>query len=343
MNPVKTLLGLTFLAALASAQPGSTQTTVPPQPASNKPAGSLLGSAQPGPGQNTVLAQPAPAKPVVAPSVTAQPVLTQTTVPAQTVPAQAVPARPGPAAVASAPAPAPARLAPPPVEVVPVPPPNVIFRPTFLTADIAHYTGMAFRVRSEATSQHYLVTCHSLFSPTFGLDVQMTADDIARVIVAAVGVSCTDRSVVVLAKPYIYVPDARPADRNGNGAEKDLALFYLPTRGDEPALRLDPAPPIVGDRVWIYVKYAGTAKVGLEGATIAWKSEKEIRYLLDNQNADLRLVNGAPILSADSDVVGIHIGTFTSKLGRIFGYACPASSIRALIEPAKRPPKSLLR
>ena len=302
MNPVKILLGLTLLATMVAAQPGPNQTALP------------------------ATSVPAP-KPVATPPA-----------PAQTVPAQSS----GAMGTGTTKAPAnPAAANAAPATPLPKPPPNVIFRPTFLTADIAHYTGMAFRVRSVATNQDYLVTCHSLFSPTFGLDIQMTADDIAHVIVGAVGVSCTDRNVIVVAKPYVYVPNARPAD--ANGAENDLALFRLPARGDEPALLLDPAPPIIGDRVWIYVKYVGTAKVGLEGATIAWKSDKEIRYLLDNQTADLRLVNGAPILSSDSEVVGIHIGTFSSKYGRIFGYACPASSIRALIEPAKKPAKSLMR
>ena len=300
MNPVKSLPGFILLATLVSAQPATVPTTVPPTTPQAAPEQAKPAAPQP---------QPAPA----------------------TIPAQAAPAQPKPAAMP----PAPAKSVPAP----PVPPANVLFRPFFLTTDIAHYTGTAFRLRSESTNQHYLVTAHSLFSPVYGLDVQMSADDIARIIIAAVGVSCTDRSVVVVARPYVYIKDARATDTNGS--EKDLALFRLPVTGEEPALTLDPAPPINGDRVWLYVKYAGTSKVGLEPATIAWTSDKEIRYLFENQTVDLRLMNGAPLLSSDSQVVGMHLATFTSKFGRLFGVACPASAIRAVIELPKREPKKL--
>ncbi len=221
---------------------------------------------------------------------------------------------------------------PPPA--VPKPPPNVLFRPTYLTADIAHYTGLAFRLKHEASGQHYLVTSHSSFSKTAGLDVDMSSEDIARAVVGAVGVSCSDRTKLVLAQPYLPLKDARMTDVNGS--EKNMAFFNITGPATEPALTLDPAPPIIGDRVWVYVKYSNTPMVGLEGATIAFVSEVEISYLLDNQGADLRNTSGAPILSLDGHVVAMHLGTFTSKTGRIFGYACPGSALRQFIEPVKR-------
>lgn len=257
-----------------------------------------------------------------------------------------LPAQTKPAAPAPKPA-APASVAPvgnPPAakpELRPDPPENVLFRPFFLTPDIAHYAGLAFRIRHEASGQHYLVTAHSIFSPAYGLDVQMTSADIAKVIVAAVGVSCTDRNKIVVAQPYVLIPDAKPADDKGN-SEKDIALFRIAAREGEPSLLLDPAPPLQGDRVWLFVKYPDSPRLGLEPATMAFVSPKEIRYLLDNKLADLKGTVGAPLLDKDGYVVGIHLGTYTAPSGRVYGFACPAAAVAPYIEPARKA-KSLLK
>jgi hypothetical protein len=223
----------------------------------------------------------------------------------------------------------------------PEPPADVIFRPTFLTADIAHFAGMAFRLKDEKADRHYLVTAHSLFGPGADLDVQMTSEDISRVIVAMVGVSCTDPRAVVMARRYVPLSDARRSDENG--ADKDIAMFELPVRLGERALVPDLSVPVRGDRVWIYVKYAGTSRVGLEPAQLAWVSGKEIRYVLENQNVDLRGTTGAPLLSHEGTVVGMHLGVFTSGSGRKFGYACPVAAILSVIEPGRETAASVLR
>lgn len=223
----------------------------------------------------------------------------------------------------------------------PVPPANVLFRPTFLSPDIAHYAGTAFRVKDGPNEQSYFVTAHSIFGPAADMDVQMSSEDIARVIVAAVGVSCTDPRNVVIARNYIPLPGAKRAD--GEGSEKDLAVFELPNRLGDASLTLDPAPLVRGDKVWVYLKYAGKARVGLERAVVGYVSDKEVRYLFDNQDADFRGSTGAPILSAEGNVVGMHLGIFTSKTGRKFGYGPPSSAIRAVWRPGQKPEPSVLR
>jgi hypothetical protein len=223
----------------------------------------------------------------------------------------------------------------------PVPLPNVIFRPSFLTPDLAYSAGMAFRARPENSEQQYLVTAHSLFGPAADLDVQMSSADIERMIVAAVGVSCTDPRSVVMARRYLPLPDARRADEKGS--DKDIAMFELPARLGERALVLDQSVPVPGDKVWLYVKYAGTSRVGLEPAKLAWISDHEIRYLLENQTVDLRGTTGAPLLSAEGTLVGMHMGIFTSSAGRKFGYACPAAALLAVMDPSAKKPPSVLK
>lgn len=218
--------------------------------------------------------------------------------------------------------------------VVSVPPKNiyahVVFRPNFLTADIAHYAGIAFRLRSGRTGRHFLVCPMTMFGPAAELREQMSSVDIARVIVAAVGVAIDDPEYLVIAKPYIKMDDARPTDEKG--CEKDIVLFALSDAPGDPSMTVDPAPAIKGDKVWMYTKLTGINKVSLVGATVAWVSPNEIRYHLDDQNADLSNTSGSPLLSSDGLVVGMHIGTFKTQSGMVFGFACPGAALRQAME-----------
>jgi hypothetical protein len=223
----------------------------------------------------------------------------------------------------------------------PVPLPNVIFRPTFLSPDIAHNAGMAFRVKDPVGGGHYFVTAHTLFGPAADLDIQMSSEDIARVIVAAVGVSCTDPKNVVVARNYVPLPGARRAD--DKGSEKDIAVFELPNKLNDLSLVLDPSPMVRGERVWLFVKYNGTNRVGLEGAIVAYVTETEIRYVLENQEVDLKSTTGAPVLSKEGKVVGMHLGVFSSQTQRRFGYAAPAAAIRAVWAPLMKKDPTVLK
>jgi len=80
-----------------------------------------------------------------------------------------------------------------------------------------------------------------------------------------------------------------------------------------------------------------------EKGRAAWVSDHEIRYLLENQTVDLRGTTGAPLLSAEGTLVGMHMGIFTSKAGRKFGYACPAAALLAVIDPSAPKLPSVLK
>jgi hypothetical protein len=223
-----------------------------------------------------------------------------------------------------------------PGKIPPQVPPNVLFRPTFLTPDFPISAGTAFRLRDPRNGIHYLVTSHSLLGPAGGFDVQMAPMDISRIIMAVAGVSCTDPRTVVLAQPYIFLEDARPTD--ARGSERDLALFELPATAQQPALVLDPDQPLAGDRVWLLFKYAGQQVTGMEPATIVAVTPTEIRYLCDNDKLDLSGAAGAPLLSPQGRVAGMHLGALGSKSGRTYGYACPAGAIRQVFDPSWSPP-----
>ena len=223
---------------------------------------------------------------------------------------------------------------------------NVVFRPHYLTTDIAHYAGLCFRVRQESTQLDFLVAPYFVFGPAAELKEQMTPEQISSVVVAAIGVSINDPIKLAIAQRYIGPGDARVAD--AKGAEADLAIFQLTAGSNaDPTLLLDPMPPINGDRVWIYVKYPGSQKAGLEAATIAWVSPTEIRYHFDNPKLDIGNTAGAPLLSPEGTVVGMHLGTFRGKTGNLYGFACPSLAIRRVIDnysqpKPQKPKKSLL-
>lgn len=221
-------------------------------------------------------------------------------------------------------------------QAAPQVPPNVLFRPVFLTPDFPISAGTAFRLRDPRTNLHYLVTGHSLLGPAGGLDAQMRPMDISRLVMALAGVSCTDPRVVVLARPYVFLEDARPSDQRGS--ERDLALFALPPEaGIPPALQLDPAPVLAGDRMWILLKYAGAQITGMEPGRIVSAAPNELRYLCENDKVDLGGAAGAPVLSAQGRVLGMHLGTLKVKSGRVYGYACPAGAIQQVLDPAWTP------
>jgi hypothetical protein len=160
--------------------------------------------------------------------------------------------------------------------------------------------------------------------------------DISRIVMAVAGVSCTDPRVVVLARSHVFIEDARPSDQRGS--ERDLALFALPPEtGLPPALQLDPAPVLAGDRIWILLKYAGTQVTGMEPGRIVSAVPNELRYLCENDKVDLSGAAGAPVLSAQGRVLGMHLGTLKVKSGRVYGYACPAVAIQQVLDPAWTP------
>lgn len=223
----------------------------------------------------------------------------------------------------------------------PTPPPNVIFRPTVLTADVSYYAGMAFRIQQEGSGLQFLVTAHSLFGPSADLDVQLNNEEIQRAVMGLVGVSCTDPRVVVLARRYLPLVGARRSD--DAGSEKDIAVFELSPTPSEPALILDRSPALKGDKVWIFVKYAGTNRVGLEPAVIEGVSKNEIHYAIENQEVNLTGTLGAPVLSSDGSLVAMHLGFFPSAAGRKIGFGSPADAIADVFDPNRERPVSVMR
>ena len=212
-------------------------------------------------------------------------------------------------------------------------PGDVMVKATYLSANYSLTSGSGFILASPGGNL-YLVTCHSVFSKNSGLDRQWTPDQISSVVVAAVGVSTSNPSHVVLAQPYVPVPDARPSD--DNGSERDIALFRVVRSENQPSLSAETNPVAMGDRVYILIKPEDSMTPVLIPATIAWFSSNEIRYLFDDPNVQLVDCFGCPVLSENGGVVAMHLGQFVSKSGRSYGFSTPAASIVEVIRKAEQ-------
>lgn len=222
---------------------------------------------------------------------------------------------------------------------------DVLYKPTFLTANTSFPAGSAFPVRLVRGGKNYLVTSFSLFGKTSGLDHQLTPTEIAQNIMGGVATSAAHPRQIIVAQPYLLMSNIRVAD--DNGADGDMAIFGIRNSEKLPSLYLDPTLPAKGDRMFALVKGPSNKVPVLVEVETEWVSPTEIRYLFLDSSVDLVGACGAPILSAQGKVVAMHLGTFTSKSGNLFGFAAPARAIKKALElyekehPAAKPAQAV--
>ena len=215
------------------------------------------------------------------------------------------------------------------VELHPNLPAHVVFRPTFLTRDYSFTSGTGFLVEGKSTSSSFLVTVHHIFGPVGGLEEQFSGDLIPAVFLRAVGFSFDQKPLLLTTDEGVPVHDARKADTKGS--ERDIALFRVRGWSANKSLELVSKPPAVAEKVWLVLRDTARNNLRFAEATVAYESSTEIRYLLTNADLNYSGASGAPVVNAAGEVVGMHIGLFTSKSGRTFGFACPAAAIREVL------------
>jgi hypothetical protein len=92
-------------------------------------------------------------------------------------------------------------------------PQNVLLKPTFLRANDSWSGGTAFLLHVADRAETFMVTPHHLFGPATGQSEQMSADDIARDVCGAIGLSMQDRKTIVVAHTYVRVAGGARGDR----------------------------------------------------------------------------------------------------------------------------------
>lgn len=204
-------------------------------------------------------------------------------------------------------------------------PPYILYRPTFLTRDFSHTGGLSFVMRIPESDNAYLISTHRVFGPAGGFDHQLSGADVARVFVAAAGVSVCDPMVAIIAKPSLEVSHAAVATANEAGA--DVSVFRLKAWGFAAALLPERGPVRRGDRVWVVVKDGQKEAVELRSATIVSLSRGEIRYWLHDQDASYAGSSGAPLVSEAGRLLGMHLDIFRTETEQRYGRASPVWEI----------------
>lgn len=189
-----------------------------------------------------------------------------------------------------------------------------VWRPFFFTTFGNHATdeicGSAFAVKLNESDQAYLVTALHLLGPETGLSEQIKPGKIREsieTIVVNEAFGASD-SMVTVALPL----------------ELDLDLFPLETWLETDALlipggpgskRFKPIPisddsVLVGDVIWLGAGAFGGAPASdktHEATVTAVSDSGQFDYVFKNKRLSLKGADGAPLLSSDGSVVGMHL------------------------------------
>jgi hypothetical protein len=225
-------------------------------------------------------------------------------------------------------------------EVPPTVPACAVVRPLF-TVDGNNVTaGTMFATK--VGDKLVLVTAHQLFGPVGGLPTQIAAADLPTRVTAMTARDALTNAVCGKSQRTLVVADALPMDKTQS--ERDVAAF-LPadaagfdsiSRGAGAgfaALPLATKVPAVGDRVWLAAPIQGQAGL-LHPAKIVAAESGTLYYTYDEPKTDLTSTNGAPVLNASGEVVGMALGGGTMPDGVLVGNANAASSLQKRISAA---------
>ena len=220
-----------------------------------------------------------------------------------------------------------------------VPPPKLyrhpLLLPTFETAYGSLYAGSAFLLRLEKGGPVLMVTAHGLLGKAAGLTRDLTWWELPRSLQSVSAWSVRDgktwRSEKVLS-----IDDARAAQTDD--ASHDLAAFLM-NSPKAVTFQLSPAPPQVGERVWLYSDPARDKVLAgeiLHEARISDVNDEMIEYRFLNPKTKLEGARGAAVVNASGQVVAMHVaGGFLE--GRQTGWGNPAAAMRARLTRALSP------
>jgi hypothetical protein len=208
--------------------------------------------------------------------------------------------------------------------------PEVLYRPAFLSADSSFTAGLAYTFRLKPEGRCYLVTCHSLFGKISGFETQLTPLQLAMLLKGAIGISVAHPQSWIVAQPYLMFPDATPFKQND--ARNDIAAFAVKDTSHLTALLPARELPKKGERIFLLTKSLEDGSLHLMAAEVTATSPQALKYRFLDSQADVQMINGAPILSSQGQLVGMHVAVSQTKLGTLYGLASPVTAICAALE-----------
>ncbi len=212
--------------------------------------------------------------------------------------------------------------------------------PTFATADDTHSVGTMFATK--IGDRVVLLTAHHLFGPPGGFDKALGGAEVASTVQS-----------VTLRDAYTYVScgsaepravaDAQPM--GDQGAHRDVAVF-VPKRASglkslelnagqrSPAARpLAEKAAAVGDVVYLVARVGEGTPRTFTGEVVQ-ATAKALYFKYQDATLELAAANGAAVLNAAGEVVGLHLSSGKMGDGTLVGVANPAASLRARAQKA---------
>lgn len=124
----------------------------------------------------------------------------------------------------------------------------------------------------------------------------------------------------------LVLPDARTGE-DEPFSDRDVAAFELKTPERLKLGRLAPAPPTVGEPIWLAAKpKTGPARRLLQ-ALVVEQGERTLVFRFQDPELEAPYASGAPLLDRRGEVVGINSGGGWLA-GQRLGHACHVGAIR---------------
>lgn len=183
--------------------------------------------------------------------------------------------------------------------------------------------GTAFLARRRNDSQIYILTAHHLFSPSGGLTGRLTHAELPNMI----------RSFQLV--EWFGDPRTRPTEGclvpGGDDLHDplaDLALFKVSNVPEEDALLLAETSPAIGEMVWLLAQVkSGAPKANfVHRARVVPHDSRWLVCVFENSQITLQDAPGAPLVDAQSRIVGVYSGQVESN-GYRYAFAIPSTLI----------------
>lgn len=184
-------------------------------------------------------------------------------------------------------------------------PAAAVCRPVLMADDKPAGAGMAFLLEQPRPSAVPLVvTALHLFGRAGGLARDIPAADMpAR---ARLDTCLAQNGAVWRGAPAMAIEDAAPI----GPPFRDMAAFAPRPDGLAGAsvLHIAGQAPAIGDDVWVVAAMGGDGVLRRHRARVVHSASDALQYIFGDPTLSIQATSGAPVVNADGDVVGLHLG-----------------------------------
>lgn len=215
-----------------------------------------------------------------------------------------------------------------------------VFRPEFESADGKFPAGTAFAVKRSGDPRAIVLTAVNLFSPRGKFPREIDASELPTYITGVnLNNAFADGALLGHCSKVIPIPHAAAAPKESQPG--DVAAFLLDPDANVRPMPLGTTNPEVGDTIWMIARVLKGAKPEdrkMHRAYVTGYDEGDILYRYENSKLDLVATSGAPLVNAQGEVIGIHIGPAGGD-GELLGFGNPVERFAPFVKlpPLEKP------